>query len=302
MTDPSIAVVVPTVDRPDHLRRCLSALAGGTLLPDEVVVVDQGDRERTEEVLTDAALSSLPVQHVVAPLRGLSAARNVGLARVTSAWVAYTDDDCVPSDTWLEAILDRASASDAPDGVLGRVLPVGEGDEGHTLSLRVSTTPQRFRGRAYPWRVGTGGNTALRAAALREAGGYDERLGAGTPGWAGEDLEVVHRLLRRGHLLAFEPAVLVRHDRVPAERRLASRRSYGFGMGAYVGLWCREDPWVLRPLGRWTFQRARRLLRAARRRDRWGAREEWLLLRGLVSGVRYGWGLRRPVGGGPGAS
>ena len=85
---PSIAVVVPTVDRPDHLRRCLRALAGGTLLPDEVVVVDQGDRERTEEVLTDPALASLPVQHVVAPLRGLSAARNAGLARVTSVWVA----------------------------------------------------------------------------------------------------------------------------------------------------------------------------------------------------------------------
>ena len=291
-----ISVVVPTVARPDELARCLDALVDGDVLPSEVVVVDPSGDEGMAAVLAEASSRGLEVVHLRSPLRGLSAARNTGLRHVSSPWVAFTDDDCVPTRTWLSAIHARIQAPDAPDGVGGRVLPFGEAAPGtYPLSMRVSTVPAVHRGRALPWAVGTGGNMALRVPMLRAVGGYDERLGAGTPGLAGEDLEIIHRLLRAGAVLAFDPAVVVEHGRVTAERRLATRRTYGFGMGAFVGMWLRSDPRILTALVAWLVTRLVSLAQALKARDRWRLREERLLVAGLLAGLRYGWQLRSPA-------
>ncbi|WP_377640274.1 glycosyltransferase family 2 protein [Oryzobacter terrae] len=290
----AISVVVPTVDRPDELARCLDALVAGTAAPAEVWVVDQGGSPGTEAVLRERA-AVLPLRHLVSQERGLSRARNTGLAQVSTPWVAFVDDDCVPDVDWLANAGSRLARGDV-QGVTGRVLPLGEATPGsHTLSLRVSETPRVFRGRALPWLVGTGGNMVLHAPTLRRVGGYDERLGAGTPGLAGEDLEVVHRLLRAGAALGYDPAVLVRHDRVDAARRLATRHGYGFGLGAYVGVWWPTDRWVAVVLGRWAWAQVRAGAGALRHRDRWRLREAWLLLRGMAAGLRFGRRLGPPV-------
>lgn len=291
-----ISVVVPTVSRSVELARCLDALIDGDVVPGEVLVIDQGGEEDTASVVAAHARDGLSVIHLRSTQRGLSAARNTGLRHVSMPWVAFTDDDCVPARTWLSAIHRRMTAADAPDGVSGRVLPFGEATpETHTLSLRVSTVPAVFRGRALPWAVGTGGNMTLRVAAVRPLGGYDERLGAGTPGAAGEDLEIIHRLLRSGAVLAFDPAVIVHHGRVTAQRRLATRHSYGFGMGAFVGMWVRSDRWVATTLAQWMLIRLVGAAKALKARDPRRLHEEALLVGGLIAGIRYGWRLGSPL-------
>lgn len=290
-----VSMVVPTVDRPSALARCLDAVLGGDVLPAEVVVVDQGRLDETASVVASCRRPGVSIRHVRTDRRGLSVARNIGLAQVTLPWVAFTDDDCVPRDDWIAAVHRRSGQPDAPDAVTGRVLPWGVEREGtHTLSLRVSDEPVLFRGRALPWLVGTGGNMAVRAETLRAVGGYDERLGAGSPGAAGEDLDVVHRLLRAGATIAFDPDVVVFHDRVTAERRLATRRSYGFGLGAFVGVWIRSDHWVATVLRRWLLAQARFAARAVAKRDGWRIREARLLIAGAVAGLAYGLRLRSP--------
>lgn len=291
-----ISVVVPTVCRPVELARCVDALLAADVVPAEIVVVDQGGDEETALVLSARRRDDVAVVHLRSPLRGLSAARNAGLRQVSSPWVAFTDDDCVPDHGWIAAIHRRTRGPDAPDGVSGRVLPFGEASpETHTLSLRVSERPAVFRGRALPWAVGTGGNMAVKAALLRDIGGYDERLGAGTPGAAGEDLELIHRLLRAGSLLAFDPSAVVYHARVSSGRRMATRRSYGFGMGAFVGVWAHEDWWMATASARWLGLRVVGVGRALRHADRWRLKEEALLVVGLAHGVRFGWQLGPPL-------
>lgn len=288
-----VSVVVPTVDRPRTLARCLGALLQGDVLPAEVVVVDQGGLPETAAVVASCRVPGVALEHVRGERRGLSTARNTGLGRVTSPWVAFTDDDCVPHHDWVAAVHRRSLETDAPDAVTGRVLPLGEERDGtHTLSLRTSEEPVVFRGAALPWLVGTGGNMAVRVSTLREVGGYDERLGAGSPGVAGEDLEIVHRLLRAGAVIAFDPAVVVLHDRVDAARRLATRRTYGFGLGAFVGVWIRSDRWVATVLGRWLLAQGRLAARAIARQDAWRLREARLLVAGAVAGLGYGVRLR----------
>ena len=296
MTGQGVTVVVPTVDRPDELRRCLVALAEQSVAPAAVVVVDQGGLPGTALLIEEMVSRGLRVRHLRAPLRGVSTARNVGLRAVTTSWVAVTDDDCVPSPDWVESVVRAAASPEAPDVVTGRVLPLeAEGEAVHTLSLRVSTQRRAYHGRVFPWRTGTGGNMALRVETMRRMGGYDERLGPGTPGQAGEDLEVLYRLLASGAVVLFDPDVLVLHNRVTAARRLTSRRSYGFGMGAFVGIWWIADPWVLKALIRWSAERVLSTARAVSRGDLRRVREEWFLTRGLVAGLRYGVRLGPPL-------
>ena len=60
----TISVAVSTLDRPEGLRRCLDALLAGSAMPDEIVVVDQGDGARTESVLSELAPAAPVIVHV----------------------------------------------------------------------------------------------------------------------------------------------------------------------------------------------------------------------------------------------
>ncbi|MFL6198014.1 MAG: glycosyltransferase family 2 protein [Thermoanaerobaculia bacterium] len=178
----------------------------------------------------------------------------------------------------------------APDAVTGPVLPLGPEAPGlYAVSSRTSASPADFTGRALPWLVGTGGNFAARREWLLRAGGFDERLGAGSPGGAGEDMDLLYRLLRAGARIHYEPRAVVFHERQPRERRLASRSAYGRGIGACCGLWLRErDLHALAVLGGWLRMRGAMAAGAVRRRQWGGVREELLVLGGTARGLVYG--------------
>lgn len=99
-----ISVVVPTRDRPDLLRRCLDQLAPGAQTLDaaqyEVIVADDG--------APGSAAAALAATHpwariVAGPRRGPAANRNAGAGAARGEWIAFTDDDTVPSKDWLAA-------------------------------------------------------------------------------------------------------------------------------------------------------------------------------------------------------
>lgn len=295
-----ISVAVATLDRPEGLARCLTALAEGEALPAEVIVVDQGGG--AEKAVAAAREAGLEVVHLRQERRGLAASRNLGLSAARSPWVAVTDDDCVPGPGWIAALdraarghpnpSDRSDRSDPSDlaAVTGRVLPLGPETPGlFAVSSRASTERADFAGRVPPWRVGTGANFAVRREWIERAGGYDERLGVGSPGGAGEDMDLLWRLLRGGARIRYEPDAVVFHERQSRERRLASRSSYGRGLGACCGLWLRNgDLGALGVLTHWLLMRGGMAGRGLRR-DGWPAlREELLVLRGTAAGLVYG--------------
>ena len=178
----------------------------------------------------------------------------------------------------------------APDAVTGRVLPLGPEQPGlYAVSSRTSSSPADFAGLALPWLVGTGGNFAARRDWLLRVGGFDERLGAGSPGGSGEDMDLLYRLLKAGARIRYEPQAVVFHERQPRERRLASRSAYGRGIGACCGLWLRgRDPHALAVLAGWLRMRGGMAAGAVWRRQWGGVREELLVLGGTARGLFYG--------------
>jgi GT2 family glycosyltransferase len=284
-----IAVAIATRDRPAQLARCVDAILDGALTPVEIVIVDQGSTPDAAHRLAEYVRRGIALAHILQRPLGLSAARNAALRAASASLLAITDDDCVPSHEWLLGLARVLDESPEVVAVTGPVLPLGPEEEGKPLSSRSGRSPRAFRRGAVPWVVGTGGNFGCRREAILAVGGYDERLGAGTEGGAGEDVDLLHRLLRGGQQIRYEPSALVYHARVSAERRRATRDSYGRGIGACCVLWFFEkDAAAPILLARWLALRTRRALKAVLVGHWRRVAEEVEVVRGTARGLAYG--------------
>ena len=283
-----VSVAISTLDRPDALARCLRSLADGTALPAEVVVVDQSPGETARQAV-DAAQGLPRVVHVPQRRTGLSLGQNEAVARTTSAVVAVLDDDCVADPGWVEAV-SRVLGDERPvDVVGGRVLPLEDGGAGLAVSSRTGTERLSFDRRDRPWDVGSGNNFAFRRAWFERVGGCDPRLGPGSPGRGACDIDLFYRLMRAGARAAYEPELLVLHERATRGQRLARRVPYGFGMGSACAIWLRErDGRALRVLANWLGLRIGRIVSSLRERNWLGVWEEALVLGGTARGLLHG--------------
>ncbi len=107
-TRPTVAVIVCayTLDRLDDLIDCIDSLHGQSTAPDELVcVVDHNDvlATRLRRLASERAWS-LDVIASEEP-RGLSGARNTGVAATTSELALFIDDDAVADPDWLEELV-----------------------------------------------------------------------------------------------------------------------------------------------------------------------------------------------------
>ena len=202
---PEVAVVVPTFERPDRLRRLVAALEQQTAPRDEweLVVVDDGSGDETPAVLAELRRSTsvdLRVERLPHN-QGPAMARNVGWRSTSAPLLAFTDDDCVPEPGWLAAGV-TALRSGARTGIVqGRTLhadiPAGAR---HTWRTVVRDVPAPS-----PWFEGC--NLFARRDALEAAGGFDEEIG-----WFGEETALGWEVLERGWRRGWAPAAVVRHD------------------------------------------------------------------------------------------
>ncbi len=285
-----LSVVIATLGRPEGLARCLGALQAGQALPAEIIIVDQNRDDLTQSLAEKFQARMDSFIYVRQGRRGLSAARNVAIARASSGVIAFTDDDCVPDPGWV-AIIDKTFAAlRAPDAVTGRVLPLGPEEPGtYPISLRENTVRADFTGKHLPWFVGTGGNFAARHEWFSRVGSFDERLGAGSSGKAAEDADLIYRLLCAGARVRYEPSAIIYHERKNKSRRMATRWSYGYGIGAFCGIWLgRRDPYALWCLSHYAFSQCKGLATAIAHREWLGARQRLFCMGGIGGGLIYG--------------
>ena len=105
--------IITTCKRPRLLGRALRSALEQTLGPSKILVIDDGDDlaeaqavvlATTKRVLRDDPAKHFPAIEVIPNRgRGISAARNTGIRRARSAWLAFLDDD----DEWRPAKIGR---------------------------------------------------------------------------------------------------------------------------------------------------------------------------------------------------
>ncbi|HUR51581.1 MAG TPA: glycosyltransferase [Mycobacteriales bacterium] len=244
MTARRLAVVVPTRDRPEQLRTCLTALRAALGPDDELIVSDSASRDRAGvAAVVEAAGGRL----VRCEVKGTSRARNAGWRATTAQEVAFVDDDVVVDASWAGAIRGRTNEEVA--FVSGRTVAPAE-----FTGQAVSVTTGRPADVIGPHVGGdflAANNLLVRRDVLEAVGGFDERLGPGTWLQAGEDLELLDRVREAGFSGRYVHEALAEHEQwrdAAALRRL--QWAYGKGMGARVAAASRRSPregWALLP-------------------------------------------------------
>jgi mycofactocin glycosyltransferase len=241
---PDVTVLIPVRDRAALLDRCLAALGRGY----PVLVVDDGSQD-------PATVADVAAAHGAALVRrpvngGPGAARNTGLAGVTTELVAFLDSDCVPGPGWIERLAthlaDPAVAAAAPRMV---AVPAGPGWAGRYTTAACCLDLGDAEARVVPGTrvayVPTAALVVRRAALAPAAGAVDAAAGTGdafnpAPGtgrvfdpalrW-GEDVDLVWRLHDAGWRIRYDPAVRVAHHEPRGWAALLERR-FRYGTSA----------------------------------------------------------------------
>jgi len=238
-----VSLIVATLgERPDDLRALLFSLVPQARFISDVIVVDQhGDHHRLPEIVGQF-LGVLPIR-VVRSERGLSRARNGGLAHATGGLVAFPDDDCVYPDGVLEWVTDWFDSNFEYD-----ILAVGVKDAAGVRSgNRWPRNSCEIRSRN-AFRT-TFSSSLFVCTDLAQTAKFDTQLGvgSGTPYGSGEETDYVLRLLRknaRGRFDRTQHVIHPRRDMLSGAASSQRAEAYGIGMGRVLRLNSLRTLWV----------------------------------------------------------
>lgn len=270
---PFVTVVVPTYNRPVALRACLQALAAQDYPADryEVVVVDDGSAAAHAAANCEVA-AGCRARLVQQPNGGPASARNHGIRVAGGEYVAFTDDDCMPSRGWLGALTAAATPTRACGG---RTVNVVAGNVcADATQLLIDYLYDYFRERDGAFF--TSNNLLLPRRSLLELGGFDATM----PYAGAEDRELCGRWLRGGGRLEFVADAVVHHAHALSVAGFW-RQHFTYGKGAWVYR-VRRARWTTGPVRIEPFAFYRDLLRYPWSRGR-GWRSSALLLLSQVA-------------------
>ncbi|CAN5134542.1 glycosyltransferase [soil metagenome] len=210
------SVVIATCDRRASLLHTIERLVA---LPEQpaVIVVDNGSSDGSAE----AVRSAFPEIDVVALDRNLGApARNIGVRRAETPYVAFADDD----SWWAPGALARAAdLFDAHPtlGLIGaRILVGAEEREDPTTAVMAASplaAPPGLPGPAVLGFLACG--AVVRRSAFLEVGGFDELLF-----FLGEEQRVALDLAAGGWHLTYDHTVVAHHHPSPPGDPVSRRR------------------------------------------------------------------------------
>lgn len=213
-----VSVIIPTFNRLHDLTMVLAALEKQTLSGFEVIIVDNGSTDGTEEAMREYATKKgvFDLSYHRKDPQGPAAARNVGMARARAPFVVFLDSDVVLSPDWLEKAYRAMQADPALGAVGGQVRYANDAEHLNAFGgafSRIGLAWDRLEGKPVtaahkPSDVFWMNCSAamMRVAALTPTGGFDDRFF-----YAFEDSDVGWRLALTGWRQQVLPELWVLH-------------------------------------------------------------------------------------------
>jgi GT2 family glycosyltransferase len=227
-----VSVIITTYNRPQQLAVTLKMLARQSRLPNEVIVVDSGSNAEYGKVI-NTFQHELPLHYQRIECSTIAHGRNTGISMAIGDIIAFTDDDCIPDDDWLDILARPFEIYDTLGQVGGAICNnspdpnPAEKFADQRFNVLLSQYERGLLGSSvdYPFSYFFAtANTAFRRSALDDIGGFDKAC------ITGEDVDCSVRLIKQGWQLYYEPAAIVQHCyRKTIKELLAQFTAYGFG-------------------------------------------------------------------------
>lgn len=210
------------LDEADSLGEWWTSIAGQTLPPDEVVVVDGGSRDGTPELLRElAARAPFPVRVEVREGWNIARGRNEAVRLAAHGIIAVTDAGCVLAPDWLERITAPLRGDAGIDLVAGFYQPLTRNRFEELSACATLPLPWEVREKRF---MPSSRSLAFRRRVWEVAGGY--------PVWLeiGEDMYFNHAWKRAGVAYRLEKGALV-YWRMRGGLRALLRQYYRYARG-----------------------------------------------------------------------
>ncbi|MCS7064324.1 MAG: glycosyltransferase [Methylacidiphilales bacterium] len=215
---PKVSVVVCSYNGARTLRDCLTSLQRLHYPDYEVIFVDDGSTDHSQEIVKDFP----NVINIYQKNKGLSVARNVGIERAQGSIVAFTDSDCMADPDWLYFLVlafdnGKYAAVGGPNlsppaaNWVQATVAAAPGSPSHVLLT--DTEAEHV----------PGCNMAFQKSVLQEVNGFDPEYRK-----AGDDVDICWRIMQRGYKIGFSPTAIVWHyRRFTVEAYFKQQKGYG---------------------------------------------------------------------------
>jgi len=204
---PQVSVIIPTYNREKYVARAVDSVLAQTYRDFEIIIVDDGSTDQTQQVLAGYGDR---IRYVYQENAGPGAARNLGIRISTGEYLAFLDSD----DMWMLAFLQKTVATLAahPEvDVVTTGLYVGPADRKREAHLEGVQTgpwqlPPRCPRRHLPFLLNgfCAGTLVVRREVVRRYGGFYEQgctLGEDVYLWV--QVALNHRVYRLREPLAW---------------------------------------------------------------------------------------------------
>lgn len=216
VSHPKTSIIIPVFNQLNYTKQCIDRIRSNTPGPFEIIVVNNGSTDGTKEYLDSLQSGEFKIQHLNENT-GFINACNQGAKLATGEFLVFLNNDTLPEDGWLEALI--SAMETIPNvGAVGAklVYPDGKLQEAGSLVFSDST----------PWNFGKGDDaekpqynyireTPYSSAAclliprklFEQIGGFDQRY---SPAYW-EDVDLAFEVRKRGFKVIYQPAARIIH-------------------------------------------------------------------------------------------
>jgi GT2 family glycosyltransferase len=234
-----LSIVICSHNRAPDVLECVDALLPQLATTNvELLVVDSASDPEQSASLLEGLLRRPPARLLRLERSGLSEARNAGISATSGRWVAFLDDDAVPSPNWLAELLGVLKRTPENCGAIGgQILPIYPPGPipvmGRRWKMYLSlneTVGERDCTDRFEL---IGANCCFRRSAIERVDNFPLSLGRyGNVLLSGEDVLLMFRLKKDGWRIRYHDQFSVGHKvpRQRLERRWVLNRAYWEGV------------------------------------------------------------------------
>jgi len=224
------SIIIPTYNRSRKIVSCLEGISRINYPHHsfEVIVVDDGSRIPVQSLIA-SFYKKMNLTVITQKKAGPSMARNVGAKYAKGDFLVFTDDDCMPSQYWLQKLSLRFKSS-MGHVVVGRSVNFLVENIFDTVSqMPIEYLHAYYNQNPDQARFVNSNNMSLPTKDFRAVGGFD----TGFSNAGGEDREFCENLRYHGYRIIYAPEVIVYHFHGLTFSSFC-RQHFNYGRGAFL--------------------------------------------------------------------